>query len=77
MNRNRPYQYPPAAFQPGDLVRFYLSDDLKEHGKGAYEVAASDHCFTWLDGFPHQISNWRLKKVNRRQSSRTRVKGDI
>jgi hypothetical protein len=63
MNRNKPYHYPPAAFQRGDRVKFYLSDDIAEHGKGMFEVAASDHCWTWLDGLPHQVSNWRLKKV--------------
>jgi hypothetical protein len=63
----KPYKYPPPAFHPGEWARFYLSDDIREHGRGAYQVVASDHCFTWFDEFPHQISNWRLKKVPQRQ----------
>ncbi len=61
----KPYQRPPAPWKPGDKVRFYLEDDLIY--RGFYEVKAADHCFTWLDEFPHQISNWRLKKVQPRK----------
>lgn len=77
MNRNRPYQYPPAPWKPGDWVKFHLTDDIQEHGKGAFLVGDVDHCFTWLDEFPHQVSNWRLKKVTRRTANTRRVKGGI
>jgi hypothetical protein len=67
----KPYQYPPAKFQPGEWVRFYLSEDIQEHGRGAYQVAAADHCFTWFDEFPHQISNWRLRRVHKSRQKST------
>jgi hypothetical protein len=62
MITGKPIKYPPAAFQVGDKVRFYLSDDADLQGQ-TYRVAEADHCFTWVDEIPHQISNWRLKKV--------------
>jgi hypothetical protein len=58
----KPYEDPAPAFQPGDKVRFKLAEE--KDGK-TYTVRESDHCFTWVEGNPTQISNWRLKRVRK------------
>lgn len=66
----KPIEYPPAPFQPGDRVRFFLSDDNDECGI-IYTVEYCDHCFTWLEGRRFGISNWRLRRVHKARPSTT------
>lgn len=69
----KPYQYPPAVFEPGDKVKFYLSED-KDMGDRWHTVAACDHCFCWLEELPHQVAVWRLKKIHNRKRAGGRPK---
>lgn len=63
----KPYTPPPPKFQPGDKVKFYLSDD--EYETGIHTVVDSDHCFTWVEGRRFGIPNYRLKRVRKSKNS--------
>lgn len=54
LRKRTPYQQPPSPFQPGDWVKF--------EGK-RYEVIASTHTHSQLQGVRYAIANWELKRV--------------
>lgn len=56
MIKGKPYQPPPAVFQPGETV-YHIDNPCK-----LYTVRASDHCFCWVEGERCGIANWLLRR---------------
>lgn len=50
------YQPPPAPFAPGDKVKF--------EGR-RYEVIASTHAHSQLEGLRYAVPNWLLKPIRK------------
>ena len=67
MIKGKPYVQPPAVFHAGDKVRFWIEDE--RDGK-THTVVNGDHCCATLEGFPKAVSNWRLKRVGKRQTQK-------
>jgi hypothetical protein len=56
MIKGKPYQAPPAVFQPGEVV--YHVDEPRK----LLTVCRSDHCFCWVEGERYGIPNWLLRR---------------
>lgn len=64
----KPIEKPPAAFEPGDLVKFRFEEDIQEF-PGSYRVIASGVTHTKIEGRYYAVFNWQLKRVRKSSSS--------